>query len=301
MNRKAHYLADELVPTRRSLLERLRNLDDQPSWREFFDTYWKLVYGAAIRAGLSDQEAEDVVQETVIGIARKMPEFHYDPAVCSFKGRLMQVTRCRITDRFRRRRPQNVPLEAPGGPDTTTDTALNLPDPSAAVLEDVWDDEWRKNLVDVAIERVRRRANPEHYQIFHLRAVKGLGGARRGQTHRRQPAQGLCHLSSHRQSRESRGAQTRTNRCPCVTSQSAIQNPKPESGPEIIGPTPLFSGLRSKRGPGWAESCGWHSPARSGQEGSRSDGREEFFRIRRSSANTGSPPAWERAPSVGGS
>jgi len=95
---------DELIPTRRSLLERLRDLDDQPSWREFFDTYWKLIYGAAIRAGLSDQEAEDVLQETVIGVARKMPEFKYDPAACSFKGWLMHVTRCRIADRFRRRR-----------------------------------------------------------------------------------------------------------------------------------------------------------------------------------------------------
>jgi len=166
---------DELVPTRRSLIERLRNLDDQPSWREFFDTYWKLIYGAAIRAGLSDEEAEDVVQETVIGVARKMPEFKYDPGVCSFKGWLMHVTRCRIADRFRRRRPQNVPLTMPSGPDTTADTSLNLPDPAADVLESIWNEEWRKNIVDVAMERVRRRVDPGHYQIFHLHAVKGLG------------------------------------------------------------------------------------------------------------------------------
>jgi RNA polymerase sigma-70 factor (ECF subfamily) len=165
---------DELLPTRHSLIERLRDLDDQPSWREFFDTYWKLIYGAAIRAGLSDQEAEDVVQETVIGVARKMPEFQYQPDVCSFKGWLMHVTRCRIADRFRRRRTQNVPLSAPRA-DTTADIALNLPDPAADVLEGIWNEEWQKNIVDVALERVRRQSNPEHYQIFHLHAVKGMG------------------------------------------------------------------------------------------------------------------------------
>lgn len=165
---------DELLPTRRSLIERLRDLGDQPSWREFFETYWKLIYGAAIRAGLSDQEAEDVVQETVIGVARKMESFRYDPAVCSFKGWLMHVTRCRIADQFRRRRPQNVPLAAPRA-DTTAETTLNLHDPAADVLEGIWNEEWQKNLVDVAMDRVRRRANPEHYQIFHLHAVKGLG------------------------------------------------------------------------------------------------------------------------------
>lgn len=165
---------DELLPTRRSLIERLRDLDDQPSWREFFETYWKLIYGAAIRAGLSDHEAEDVVQETVIGVARKMESFRYDPSVCSFKGWLMHVTRCRIADQFRRRRPQNVPLAAPRA-DTTADTTLNLHDPAADVLEGIWNEEWQKNLVDVAMDRVRRRVNPEHYQIFHLHAVKGLG------------------------------------------------------------------------------------------------------------------------------
>ena len=36
---------DELIPTRRSLLSRLKDWDDQDSWKEFFDTYWKLVYG----------------------------------------------------------------------------------------------------------------------------------------------------------------------------------------------------------------------------------------------------------------
>ena len=164
---------DELLPTRCSLIERLRDLDDQAGWREFFDTYWKLIYGAAIRAGLSDQEAEDVVQETVIGVARKMESFRYDPAVCSFKGWLMHVTRCRIADQFRRR-PQNVPLASPGA-DSTTEPSLNVRDPAADVLEGIWDEEWQKNLVDVAMERIRRSANPEHYQIFHLHAVKGLG------------------------------------------------------------------------------------------------------------------------------
>ena len=70
---------DELIPTRRSLLSRLEDWDDQESWREFFNTYWKLIYGVALRAGLSDAEAQDVVQDTVVAVARKMQDFRYDP------------------------------------------------------------------------------------------------------------------------------------------------------------------------------------------------------------------------------
>ena len=64
---------DELIPTRSSLLGRLVNWDDQESWREFFNTYWKLIYSVALKAGLTEDEAEEVVQETVITAAKRRP------------------------------------------------------------------------------------------------------------------------------------------------------------------------------------------------------------------------------------
>src|ERR1043165_8885272 len=93
--------ADSL-PTRRTLLSRLRNLGDDASWRVFFDTYWRLIYNVARKSGLSDGDAQDVVQDTVIAVARKMPGFHYDPAKGSFKQWLLLITRRRIQDHLRR-------------------------------------------------------------------------------------------------------------------------------------------------------------------------------------------------------
>ncbi len=166
------------APTRRSLLERLRNWEDQEGWREFFNIYWKLIYGVAIKAGLTDQEAEDVVQETVLSVAKKMDEFRYDPAVCSFKGWLLYVTRLRILDQFRRRSPklpQRVKSRTPTG---NTSTLGRVPDPGALQLDVIWDEEWEKNLVDAAMERVKLKIKPDHYQIFYLSAVKGLEAGR---------------------------------------------------------------------------------------------------------------------------
>lgn len=164
------------LPTRDTLLDRLRNWEDQTSWREFFDTYWKFIYGAAIRSGLSDQEAEDVVQETVLSVAKKMPEFVYDPAKCSFKGWLMHVTRLRVLDQFRRRQPGFAQAPAADGDSRRTATVERVPDAAAAGHSDAaWDEEWERNLLDAALERVKLRVKPEHYQIFHLSAVKGLG------------------------------------------------------------------------------------------------------------------------------
>ncbi len=167
---------DKLLPTRRSLLDRLRNWEDQASWRDFFNTYWKFIYGVAIKSGLSDSEAEEVVQETVLSVAKKMPEFAYDPARCSFKGWLMHVTRLRIMDQLRRRQPAFQQAPSGGDDSRQTPTVERIADPAGSLAEQdaAWDEEWERNLVDAAMERVKLRVKAEHYQIFHLSAVKGL-------------------------------------------------------------------------------------------------------------------------------
>jgi RNA polymerase sigma-70 factor (ECF subfamily) len=164
---------DDASPTRRSLISRLRDWNDQTSWQQFFDTYWKLIYSVAVKAGLSDQEAEDVVQETVLSVAKKMDEFKYNPAVCSFKGWLLHVTRLRIKDQLRKRLPATG---APRRASTSSGTATveRIPDPSGDVLETVWNEEWEKNLVDVALSRVKPRVRPEHYQMFYMNVVQRI-------------------------------------------------------------------------------------------------------------------------------
>src|SRR2546427_11861598 len=94
--------ADDSLLTRRTLLSRLRNLDDQESWRTFFDLYWRLLYNVARKSGLDDPSAQEIVQETVIGVARKMPEVHYDPARGTFRQWVLRIARRAITADIRR-------------------------------------------------------------------------------------------------------------------------------------------------------------------------------------------------------
>ena len=69
----------EIIPTRESLLSRLKDWEDDESWREFFGIYRKLLFSFAVKAGLSEQESEEVVQETIISVAKTIKEFKYDP------------------------------------------------------------------------------------------------------------------------------------------------------------------------------------------------------------------------------
>ena len=63
------------IPTRQCLLARLKDVGDQESWREFFDTYWRLVHATAFKAGLTDSASQEVAHEVMIAAAKKMPEF----------------------------------------------------------------------------------------------------------------------------------------------------------------------------------------------------------------------------------
>jgi RNA polymerase sigma factor (sigma-70 family) len=157
--------ADELTATRTTLLQRLKNWQDQSSWQDFFDTYWKLIYSGALKAGLNEAEAQEVVQETMISVAKHMPTFEYDRAIGSFKAWLLTMTRWRITDQLRKRRR----LAAHDSfDDTDADARMTgkMVDPVSECLDALWDAEWQKNLLDAAIDKVRRRLDPQKYQIF---------------------------------------------------------------------------------------------------------------------------------------
>lgn len=162
----------DLIPTRATLLSRLKNWDDQESWREFFKTYWKLIYEVAIKAGLTETEAQEVVQETVILVAKKMPEFKYDPAIGSFKSWLLHTTRWRINDQFRKRHPEREAIGQRPNDTARTDAIERIPDPAGHVLDNVWNEEWQKNLFDTAVERVKGKVNARQYQMFDLYVVK---------------------------------------------------------------------------------------------------------------------------------
>jgi len=164
---------DPFLVTRRSLVERLVNRDDQKHWQEFFDTYWKLIYGFARKSGLTDAEAQDVVQETIITVSRKIDSLKYDPSVGSFKGWLLHITRWRIADQFRDRDPAAAAaIHGTADDDRRTATIERIPDQTEAELEATWDAEWQANLLEAAMARVKKRVDPRQYQIFDCYVVK---------------------------------------------------------------------------------------------------------------------------------
>ena len=151
---------DDSLPTRASLLLRLQDLDDHSSWMEFFDRYRRFIFGIALRMGLSRQDAEEVVQDTVISVSRGLPSFSYNPTKGSFKGWLMRVTQHKVVDQFRKLGRQ-VPTDGlPGETTATAEAAVDQP------FDAFWEAEWQHNLLQVATDQLRLAVSPRNFQIF---------------------------------------------------------------------------------------------------------------------------------------
>ena len=156
--------------TRRTLLSRLRDVDDGRSWREFFETYWRFIFSVARRTGMREADCEELVQDVMLGVAKEMPDFRYDPAKGSFRGWLMRIVHRRIADFWRRGVAQRRAT-------VSLDDQPTYAEPAVEDFEKTWDEEWRKQMLDAALRRVSAKAGLKQCMIFEMAVLRGASVA----------------------------------------------------------------------------------------------------------------------------
>lgn len=162
-------MSEMVTPTSLSLLERMRGGVDERAWREFVRAYSPLLMAFAKRLGLSDADADDAVQETLLavhGVFREMEE-PFDRSKGRFKSWLRGIAKHKVRD-VQRRRGRHAYLEqrdvfATGDADLI----------SSAEADELFELEWQRNLLAWGLERVAREVDPAVYQAFELYAVHG--------------------------------------------------------------------------------------------------------------------------------
>jgi RNA polymerase sigma factor (sigma-70 family) len=165
-------LREDAFLTRYTLLSRLQNRDDQDSWKDFFDTYWRLIYSVAIQSGLTEAEAQDVVQETLITVAKDIHKFRRDRQLGSFRGWLRNVIHWRIADQLRKRTGARPEDDSKTGESSPRLALTEIPDPAGEGQESDWESAWQANLLEAAMKNVKRSVKEEHYQMFDLYVVR---------------------------------------------------------------------------------------------------------------------------------
>lgn len=162
-----------LFATRQSLLLRLRDQEDQEGWQEFFDSYWRLIYSFCLKAGLSEIEAEEVVQETMISVAKQMPQFRYDRSKGGFKAWLLTLVQRRMVDRLRKQNRWNRVVSQVAPFEGSSETGVtDPPDPKRHELDILWASEWEGYLINKALQQVRELVSEKQYLIYEMHVLR---------------------------------------------------------------------------------------------------------------------------------
>jgi RNA polymerase sigma factor (sigma-70 family) len=157
--------------THASLLGRLRAQPaDQAAWMEFVARYGPRIYDWCLKWHLQAADAEDVTQNVLLNLARKMETFAYDPNL-RFRAWLRTLTQHALSDFVDRRMAGRVG----GGGNEQIEALANLE--TSADLQQSLEAEFDRELLDEALARVQLRVPPQHWKAFRLMALENLPGA----------------------------------------------------------------------------------------------------------------------------
>jgi RNA polymerase sigma-70 factor (ECF subfamily) len=154
---------DELpssLGTQASLIQRVRDLTDTASWAEFDRLYRPFLYKIARRSGLSQDDADEIVQDVLAKVAQAIVEFRLDQERGRFRGWLKAITVRKLIDR-QRAKSRSVSPVAIAGELAVFDSP-----------EEEWDREYRRHVLEHAMEEVRSRVESKTWACFEEHTLR---------------------------------------------------------------------------------------------------------------------------------
>ena len=149
-----------MATTRASLVLSLKNRSNAAAWSEFHKLYAPLLYRYARRRGLSRDDAEEVRDQCLEVVTRKMPTFDYDKKKGGFKNWLRRVADNKVVDFRRKRRERKA----------DTEEIRALPDAGPSPAE-IWEQSWRNEHLKYCVEKARGQVSERNYRVFKMLAI----------------------------------------------------------------------------------------------------------------------------------
>jgi RNA polymerase sigma-70 factor (ECF subfamily) len=148
-----------MISTSQSLIHRLRDPSDAEAWDRFVHLYTPMLLNWAKRAGLSDADTSDVMQDVFTRLLSALPKFTYDPSR-SFRSYLSTILNNCWIDHTRQRRSQM--------PASTGHHAADFPETAPEIGED----EYRHALLQRSLTLVRHEFSVKIWQGFQLTVIE---------------------------------------------------------------------------------------------------------------------------------
>jgi RNA polymerase sigma-70 factor (ECF subfamily) len=157
-----------MAETSTSLLDQLRLASAEEAWVRLVDLYGPLIRGWLRKHGLPQQDADDLVQEVLTVVIRKVPAFERQPRAGAFRKWLRTITVNCLRDFWRSRR--NRPA-ATGNSDFQA--MLDQLDDPESDLSKVWEAEHNQHVTQKLLEIIRPSFEPRTWEAFRLVTLDG--------------------------------------------------------------------------------------------------------------------------------
>ena len=145
----------------------------QAEWVRFFDEYAGIIFGIARNEGLSDADADEIVQTVMLELVGDNAASRYDKSLGPSQSWLSRLTIWRARNlRLRNIRRENahkaageaVKMEAATMPLQIIDKGL----------EQAIEDQWMAAVTAAALDRLRTEVNPTHFQVYYASAIEKM-------------------------------------------------------------------------------------------------------------------------------
>lgn len=150
-----------------SLLERLQQGPNDTAWLHMVDLYTPLIRGWLRRYALPEQDVDDLVQDVMAVVVRKLPDFRKQPQIGAFRRWLRTITVNCLRDLWRARRYRPA-----GGGDGEFGKILDqLEDPESA-LSKIWDREHDAHVARHLLAKIQPRFEEKTWRAFQKVALE---------------------------------------------------------------------------------------------------------------------------------
>lgn len=144
-----------------------QNPADPGAWDEFVKRYQPLIRAWCVKWGAQASDVDDLAQQVLLKLLTAMKSYRPDPKA-SFRGWLKAVTHNAWRDLARRPKAG----QAIAGLDIIADSSDALAD-----LEKAMTQAAERELLDLAMSRVKERVKPSTWEAFRLTSIENLSGA----------------------------------------------------------------------------------------------------------------------------
>ena len=162
------------LPTKATLLFKLRDPADSATWDEFVELYTPLISRYCASRGVATGDIADVTQDTMLRVAKAIRSFEYDPARGKFRSWLFRVTYSSLARHFEKKNRQ---------PDSLGHSAMQrlLDKTPSEEAETDWDLNYRRQMFQWASAKVKPEFEEKTWNAFWRTAVESEPGASVGE------------------------------------------------------------------------------------------------------------------------